>query len=483
MRVLLVNPPAEYTIVGNNPEIIDEERGCNPPLGLLILAACLEESKRHEVEVLDCQAASVGHDSLAAEVRARDPEMVGLTAMTLTLVDVVEAAKRIKNAVPGVEVVVGGPHAAIYPEETAKLEHVDYVIQGEAEYSLLQLADILDDQKRGKKKGRKKTFPDDQAKVPGLYVWRKGRMYRGGEPAFIENLDEIPFPARHLVPVANYDSLLAVRGPVTTMFTSRGCPFRCTFCHRPAMGKRFRAVSAVRVVDEMQVCKDLGIKEILVYDDTFTVKRERVVEVCEEILRRKLKIVWDVRAHINTVDKDLLKLMRKAGCARVHYGIEAGTERVLRVLRKGISLDRAVRVVRETRRAGISTLAYFMIGNPTETREEAMETIKFAKSLDADYVHITILTPFPGTPLYLDGLRDGVFSKDHWQEFAQNPTREFVPPFWEEHMTTRELQDLIRKAYQGFYLRPGYILKRLAELRSFDELKRKARAAWKVIRM
>ena len=477
MKVLLINPPGENTIVGNNPEIIDEERGCNPPLGLLFLAACLEESGRHDVEVLDCAVLKMGYEELEREVGFRAPDLVGLTAVTLTLVDVVQAAAVVQKAAPAAKVVVGGPHAAIYPEETARLPGVDYVIQGEAEWSLVGLADVLEAAGGAAPKDEKLSA------IAGLHTWRHGEMFKGRPWRFIEDLDTIPFPARHLTPVERYDSLLSAHGPVTTMFTSRGCPFRCTFCHRPAMGKVFRAMSPNRVVDEMQICRDLGIREILIYDDTFTVKRARVVAICEEILRRKLDLVWDVRAHINTVDPALLKLMRKAGCARVHYGIEAGTDRVMKVIRKGITLERASKVIRDTRRVGMSTLAYFMIGNPTETLAEARETIRFARRLDADYVHVTILTPFPGTPLYLDGLRDGVFARDHWQEFAQNPTADFVPPFWEEHMSTQQLHELIREAYRSFYLRPTYILRRLMELRSLDELMRKARAALKVIRM
>lgn len=474
MKVLLVNPPDEYTIVGNNPELIDEERGFNPPLGLLFLASSLQEHNRHPVEVLDCQVQGVGHDRLAAEIAKRTPDVVGIHAMTLTLVDVVRTAEAVRAAARSTGrqmiVVVGGPHTAVYPSETARLDAVDYVVEGEAERSFPALVDRLE----------AGDAPDG---VPGVFYGSNGRIRRGPPPSAIEDLDALPFPARVLTPYEKYTSLLATRNPVTTMFTSRGCPFRCTFCHRPAMGKRFRAVSAGRVVDEMQRCLELGIREIFIYDDTFTVDKKRVRTICHEILRRRLDVVWDVRAHVNTVDPDLLDLMRRAGCARIHYGIEAGTARVLKVLRKGITLDRAVNVLRQTRAAGISTLAYFMIGNPTETRQEAEQTIRVARSVEADYVHVTILTPFPGTPLYEHGLKSGFFTRDHWKDFAENPVPGFVPPFWEEHMTTAELQGLIKQAYRSFYLRPGYALRRLAEVRSAGELWRKAKAAFKVFRM
>jgi radical SAM superfamily enzyme YgiQ (UPF0313 family) len=469
MKILLINPPAENTIVGNNPELIDEERGYNPPLGLLFLAGELLERGRHTVSVIDCQVEQMGYDRLEEVVADHQPDLVGLTAMTLTLVDVTRTAATVRRAA-GCPIVVGGPHAAIYPAETARLADIDYVVQGEAEKSFADLCDRLED-----------GAPLDG--VTGLHYELDGEVETGLPPAYLEDLDELPFPARQLTPYHKYTSLLAKREPVTTMFTSRGCPFRCTFCHRPAMGKRFRALSASRVVDEMEECVRMGIPEILIYDDTFTVQKDRVWRICHEILRRDLDVVWDVRAHVNTVDGDLLRLMRRAGCARIHYGIEAGTDRVLRKLKKGITTARAHQVLAETRRAGISTLAYFMIGNPTETRQEAEQTIRFARSLPADYVHITILTPFPGTPLYMEGLRDGVFEKDHWKEFASNPRPDFVPPFWEESMSTEELHELIRKAYRSFYLRPGYALRRVLELRSPSELLKKARAAWKVATM
>jgi radical SAM superfamily enzyme YgiQ (UPF0313 family) len=476
MKVLLINPPAAHTIVGNNPEIIDAERGHNPPLSILFLAAQLLDTNRHEVRVLDCQVEEMGYPQLERAVFDHDPDLVGLTAMTLTLVDVVKTAQVVRRVNADIPIVVGGPHPAIYPAETARLPTVDYVLQGEAEYSFVDLIDRLAD-------GADRTNDRHLAAVAGLFYEKDGQIKTGGPPGFIEDLDALPFPARQLTAVEKYTSLLAKRQPVTTMFTSRGCPFRCTFCHRPAMGKRFRAMSAARVVDEMEVCLDLGIREILIYDDTFTVKKKRVWRICHEILRRGLDVVWDVRAHVSTVDPDLLRLMKRAGCARIHYGIEAGTNRILKKLRKGITVEQARRVLTETRRAGISTLAYFMIGNPTETHAEAEQTLRFARSLDADYVHVTILTPFPGTPLYLEGLRDGVFSHDHWKAFAQNPRADFKPPFWEEHMDSETLQQLIRRAYQSFYLRPGYVLRRLTELRSPGELVRKARAAWKVVTM
>jgi len=267
------------------------------------------------------------------------------------------------------------------------------------------------------------------------------------------------------------------------MFTSRGCPFRCAFCDRPHLGKQFRARSPKNVVDEMVACVKMGIHEFLIYDDTFTVDRKRVLGVCEEIRQRKLDIGWDIRARVDTVDAALLKKLRLAGCERIHYGVEAGTEKILKVLNKGITLPQVQNAFDLTKHAGIETLAYFMIGAPTETREDIIQTIKFAERLDPDYVHITILTPFPGTQIYFDGLAQGIFAEDFWQKFAAHPTTDFVPRYWEQELSTDELITILNQAYKRFYLRPRYIWKRITRVRPLAELARKAHAGVKVLRL
>ena len=227
----------------------------------------------------------------------------------------------------------------------------------------------------------------------------------------------------------------------------------------------------------------MGIHEFLIYDDTFTIQRQRVLDICDEIIKRKLEFGWDVRARVNTVDREMLHKLREANCERIHYGVESGTERVLKILQKGITLEQATRAFKMTKEAGISTLAYFMIGAPTETRDEMLQTIEFAKRLAPDFVHITIVTPFPGTQLYTMGLEQGRFTHDFWREFAIEPAPDFQPQYWEENVSRPELQELVTHAYKSFYERPDYILRRLAQVRSVGELVRKARAGVKILLM
>ena len=469
MKILLINPPAENTLPAEVPDIINEERGHNPPLGLLYIASSLLQAG-HKVEVLDAQAEETDYAGIEARIAKTRPDMVGISAMSFTLIDALLAAKAVKNVDKGIKVALGGPHPTIYPKETAALDDVDYAIVGEGEYAMTQLADAVE-------KGK---APKD---VRGVAYKAGGKVTAKGSAEYIDDLDRLPFPARKLTRIKKYGSLIARRNPITTMFTSRGCPYRCLFCDRPQMGKRFRARSAGNVVDEMEECVGLGIREFLVYDDTFTVDRKRVIDICDEIGGRKLDIGFDIRARVNTVDEKMLAALKKAGCERIHYGVESGNERVLKTLRKGITLEQAEDAFMLTMRAGIDSLAYFMIGSPGETRQTVEDTIRFAVKLKPDYVHFSITTPFPATDLYRMGLETGIIESDYWLAFAKDPKPGFTPPVWEENLKNDQLRMLLRQAYRRFYLRPGYAAKRLVKAGSLGEIRRKARAAFKVARM
>ncbi len=467
MKILLINPPAENTLRGNNPAIIDEERGYNPPLGLLYIAGYLEKYSSHQVAVLDMQVEKLSYENIAQYIKQKKPDIVGITAMTFTLIDVLKTAKMVKNISNDIKVILGGPHVYIYPTETISLSEIDFLVLGEGEITFAELIDNIDDVEKLKK-------------TPGLVFKSNGKIYNTGLRDFITNLDEIPHPARHLVPYKKYSSLIAKRQPITTMITSRGCPYNCSFCARPHLGKRFRARSAKNIIYEMQECIKLGINEFLIYDDTFSIDRQRVLDVCDEIITKRLDIGWDIRVRVDTIDEEMLKKLKQANCERIHYGVEAGTEKILKVLRKGITLEQIKSAFNLTKKTGISTLAYFMIGSPTETKEDILQTLKFAKKLNPDFVHITITTPFPATAIYQKGLQQGIIKSDFWQEFAQSPSQDFQPQYWEENLTSSELIELIDYAYKSFYTRPTYILKELLQVKSFSEFRRKVKAGLKI---
>jgi len=468
MRVLLLAPPSTHMLQSAVPEIVDVETGAYPPLGLLYVAAFAEKSGSHTVAVLDANLEKLSAAEIGEAVRRQSPDIVGIQALTFTLIDVILAAKAIKGVQPKTPVVLGGPHVYLYPEETMEIAEVDYLILGEGEEPFAQLMDTLES-------------GGDLAKVPGL-VWRQnGQIVKNPLPPLVRDLDRLPHPARHLVPYERYYSALSRETPITTLMSSRGCPYHCIFCDRPHLGKSFRARTAQSVVEEMALCAGMGIREIFFYDDTFSIDRKRVIEICEKIRERGLKVAWDIRARVNTLDEEVLDRLAEAGCARVHLGVEAGTPEIIRVLRKGIDLDQAKRVFAMAAERGITTLAYFMIGNPTETRSQMEQTLAFAMGLRTDFVHFAVTTPYPGTELYRMGLERGVLPRDYWREFARNPQPGFRPMLWEEVLSRDELLVLLDRAYKSFYRRPGYLLRRTLKVRSWSEFMRQLRAGWKLL--
>ncbi len=473
MRILLINPSSNNEILANTPTYVSEERGFNPPLGLLYLAGYLKQHSQHHVFGLDAQAERLTYDNqFIKRILQMSPELVGITAMTFTMIDVLKTIDLIKSAEKElnkrIKIVLGGPHVHLFPQETINLPGVDYLIKGEGEKPFFELLEALEKNQ-------------DISQINGLVFKQDNQVIDNPVNQLINNLDEIPFPDRQLLPIEKYNSVLSNNRIVTTMFTSRGCPFQCAFCDRPHLGKKFRARSAQNVVDEMEECLNLGIEEILVYDDTFTVNKQRTLDICDEILKRNLKFVWDIRARVDTVDKEILEKLKQAGCDRIHFGVEAGTEKILKVLNKGIYLDQVEQTFKQAKQVGIERLAYFMIGSPQETREDINQTIQFAKKIDPDYVSASVLTPYPATQVYEWALRDGVIKYDYWKEFAKSPKKGVNTKYWEKELTKEELFALLDKFYKKFYGRPKYVFKELLKVRSVNDLIKKIKAGFKIL--
>lgn len=438
-KLLLVNPEQKHSIGGNLPSYVDGNRGCLPPLGLLYLATAIELwSKEWIAEIADLPAGD--------RLENFQPDVVGITATTFTLLDAIEVAQQAKR-LWNVPVIIGGIHPTIYPSETANLPNIDYVFTGEGE----------------------KTLPNCIEHI-----------LNGTAPKIINSEDFLDVlslspPMRSLLNTDRYYSVLGTKSKSTTMITSRGCPFNCLFCHRKTMGRRWRARTAKQVVDEMKMITDLEIGEVLIYDDTFTVDRFRVEEICWRIKREGIKLSFDIRARVDTVSQDLVDALGEAGCKRIHYGIEASSNRVLKSIGKGITIEQARRAIEITRNAGIESLAYFIFGSPGEGWENVEETIAFAKELSPNYCHFAIMTPYPATPLYEMGLMKGLYN-DYWADFARNPREDFVAPFWPE-LGRDYLLSAINRAYKSFYMRPKFIAQEIIKTRSIDGLRKKAQGA------
>lgn len=468
MKALLVNPSTKNMIRTHVPQYVEKESGITPPLNLLYLATYANVHTNHKVEVLDNALLKLDSNGLEAEIARRGPDIVGVTVTTFTLIDALEVARAAKRAFADVRVVFGGAHTMVYPEVTAALKEVDYCVIGEGEETFAQLMSCLEND-------------GDLSRIKGLVYEKGGKIVNTGMKPFNNQLDSLPFPDRNLLPKEKYYSLLSKNFPITTLITSRGCPFNCLYCDRRNNGRKFRARSSENIVQEMELIKQMNIQEVFFLDDTFTVDRRRVKDFAARVIERKLEMEWDIRSRIDGVDLELIRLLKKAGCNRIHFGIEAGTPRIQKVLRKNVDLEKAVEIIRICRGEGIETLAYFMLGSPTETREEIEETINYSLKLNSDYAQFAITTPFPGTDLYQQGLDLKLYSNDYWAEFAQSPCPGFVPRYWTEILSEKKLLDLLTLAHKRFYSRPGYLWKSLLEVGSFKDFLKKFSAGMKIL--
>ena len=467
MKILLILPPDQYQIQSFVPKEVIAAGGFYPPLGLLYLASYLRKYTNFKTEVMDARVERLSYESIRNIIKDKQPDIVGIQTLTHTFVDALMTAKMAKEAKPDCHVTLGGHHTEIYPMETIAHPNIDSLVLGEGEVSFYKLCSAV-------------AAGKSLEGIPGVVAKENGKIVDGGPAVLIENLDELPFPAIDLVPWHKYTNIMEPGKLITTILASRGCPYRCAFCAEAGIKFRWRNVKFI--VDEMQAYQAIGINDFFFFDDTFTAHRNQVITLCEEIMRRKMAISFDIRARVNNVDRDILALLKKAGCRRIQFGVETGSEEILKEINKGITLDAALKAFRLAKEAGFVTFADFMIGNPKETKEHIKLTMEFARKLDPDYIQCTVFTPLPNTELYERGMREGLFG-DFWREFTRNPSPNFRPAIWNEYLTREDMDRFITTAYKAFYFRPGFLWHNFKRIRSFKGLMEKTRAAFKLMQI
>jgi radical SAM superfamily enzyme YgiQ (UPF0313 family) len=444
MKILLINPPNTHIVKSGVSSFIDSfvKENPMPPLGLMYLASFVERATEHDVKILDM---NVGEPLMSALMTYK-PDVVGITTTTMTLYDALMVAKMTKEYSKNIVTVMGGAHCSIYPQETASFPEIDYVIQGEGELPFLRVLNGI------------------PSKIADVEI--------------VEDLDTLPFPARHLVDLNKYHSTLAKK-KVTSICTSRGCPLNCSFCYQPHYGKRWRARSAKNVVDEMAQIVKMGIGEIEIMDDTFTFDRDRVMEICDILIyygaNRIWNVGWNIRTRVDKVDLEMLQKMKLAGCKRINYGIESFNRETLKTLRKGFETYQIFEAIRWTKEVGIETQAYLMLGSPDETFSQMKHTIYCTNQTNPDYAYYSLTSPMPGTAMYEQGLKDGKYS-DYWKEFVLNPTPDFKMKIWREDIRN-EMVQIMEQGYKSFYFRPGYIMRQIGRVKSLQEFTNKAKMA------
>ncbi|HYD48890.1 MAG TPA: radical SAM protein [Terriglobales bacterium] len=413
-----------------------------PGMGVLVLAA-MARQRGYRVHLLDAKRQGSSVDEVARQIAALQPDYLGISGTTISVTNGARIAERVKELVPGVVTILGGPHVSAIPERTLQaFGAIDYGICGEGEISLFALLERLE-------QGAETTD------VPGL-VYRAAEGVRANPRApYIDDLDQLPMPAWDLLsdfPHRFQPSLFSYpRSPVATLITSRGCPFSCSFCDRSTSGKRGRMHSVEYVVELCRHLAGIGVRHVIFVDDLFTVRKQRVVELCQAFLDNGFDFSWSCTSHPNLLDFDTMKLMRRAGCWQIAYGIESGSQRVLDVVKREVRIPRMRETLRLTRAAGIRAKGYLMIGHPTEGIDSLEESAAFLAEVELDLCQITKFTPYPGTPAYPTVQQHGSF-EENWEEMnAMNFV--FVP----NGLTRPQLEEYFLKLYRAFYRRPDVL--------------------------
>lgn len=411
-------------------------------MGLAYIASVLEEGG-HEVRIVDSLAMNYTLIDLKDELKTFNPEVIGLTSTTPTIYDAYRVAKLAKIINPNVKVVIGGPHVTFTPVETLReCPYIDVVVKGEGEFTTLHLMESFE-------KGK------PLSEVRGI-TYREGNVIKDtGSSRFIRDLNKLPLPAYHLLPMDKYKLGDRKFGAI---ITSRGCPFQCIYCSSSQLyGKVWRARSPESVVEELRLLRDkYGIREIEFLDDTFTLNNKRAEKICEAIRREGLDISWSCSSRVDTLTRKLAFKLKLAGCHFLYLGIESGSQRLLNFIRKGITLNQAKVAIEIAKKVGLNTLASFMLGIPGETRETIRKTINFAKKLNPTLAQFTLCTPYPGTKLLEIVKKCGCLLTRDWSKYTT-----LEPIIKLPGLTAKELKRWLERAYLSFYSRPSFILRNL----------------------
>ena len=431
MKVLMINPPynsSKYKFIGL----------VAPTLGIAYIAAMLEKNGI-TVKILDAPALEIGHEAVKNEIQKYSPDIVAVTSVTPTIESALKTAKISKEACPNAVTVLGGYHPTFTYQEVLKNDFVDIVVCGEGELTMVELVDSLENGK-------------NLREVRGIATKDFKTLPRG----IIEDLDSIPFPARHLLPMDEY-KILNMKLTTGTIVSGRGCPYKCSFCASSAMhGQKLRLRSAENVVDEMEyLVNDHNIEMVAFMDDTFTLNNKRVYEICETIKDRGLDNYWGCTARVDTISEDLLKTMKDAGCITMFLGVESADQQFLNQINKNTNINRIKKTFQLTKDYGMRTIASVVLGMPGDTKRSITTTIKFVKTLDPSYAVFSLATPYPGTDFYLNAVSENLIKINDWSKYTLlSPVLETVD------CSLDELKKLQKKAFKEFYLRPSYIARR-----------------------
>ena len=456
-RICLITPPVFRNTEAISPEYMRGNHAFNyPPLGLLYLASNLPAE--YDCRTIDAPTLQYSPEKCFEAIKSFDPFIVGIATFSDSLYSSRHLAEEIKRYDKNIQIVFGGPHVNIYPEETLSWYAGDYVLTGFCENSFASLVDHIS----GKNGGLEKET------IPGLWWREEGTIRKSSvaqDPSW--DINAIRRPDRRKLEYKKYFTL-ANQQTIATMITSRGCPFHCTFCD--VFEKKFHVRDIEDIVKEVEEILALGIRQIHIFDDCFNLKRQRAIEICEAFIKRKLDFEWSFRGRIEPCDEELVRLLYKAGCRRVQLGIEATDQETIKLINKKIDLAKVPDVLRIYRANNIETMGYFIIGFPHQNYEKCEDSCKQIMRMGFDYVNMFILIPYPNTAIYREVLNSGWLDDDYWRCHAIDPTPDFKLPKWHRLVERKNLDKLLNAYYRKFYFSPRFIYAELKRTKSVYNL-------------
>jgi len=420
-----------------------------PPVGLLYLAAVTRQAGRHDVKIIDGRVHEYEMDEIIQQTEEFDPDVIGFTTMTVEHEYSHSTIAEIKKVMPNIPIIMGGPYTSSDPEQAMSDKNIDVIFLGEAERSYAKWLDV-------------QVNGGSLSEVPGIHYRNNGEIKINPQPGYIEDLDVIPPPAWDLVDLEKHfeKRFLKIRSMNThqkndrtiQIVTSRGCPYRCSYCHN-IFGKKVRKHSVKRVIEEMEFLKNTyGIQELEFIDDIFNVDIPRAKEIFREVIDRKLNMNFSFPNGLrsDSFDEELMDLMKKAGVYRIIFAIEAGSDRIQKLMRKNLNVEKAMANIKMADQKGFYIGGFFMIGFPTETYDEVMATINFALKSKLHTASFFLLTPFPGTDFWNQAIEAGMKlpkSQLHYHQISVNLSK--VP--------SAQLEKMRLRALMKFYLNPRRI--------------------------
>jgi anaerobic magnesium-protoporphyrin IX monomethyl ester cyclase len=451
MKITLVNPPYPLNAHSHPPFI---------PLGLAYLGAVAEQAG-HQVTVIDCQGERLSYDAFRSRIAQVPSDIIGVTATTLLYNSAKQILTISREVHPDAVTIIGGSHVSFW--DTNALQEcpaLDVVVRREGETTFLEIIQHLIEKK-------------NLTGVLGLTFRAKdGAIIRNEDRPFLHDLDSLPSPAYHLLPLDSYHRMGKTIFPIVT---SRGCVQWCDFCSTVRMfGRGYRVRSPKKVVDDMEMLLNkYGESQFTFYDDAFTINRNHTLEMCADIKARKLNVEWDCETRVDAVDKELLEKMRDAGCITIWFGVESGSEKILGKMHKKINRDQVRDAFKMAQKAGMMTIASAVIGFPGETEETAWETINFINSLNPDDIGCYVATPYPGTPMYEEVVKNGWLRVTDFNKYDTA-----TPTFETPYLSMEKIREIKYKAHQKFYLRPSYVFKMMRKGGTYGRSGLKTSAAY-----